>query len=85
MQIAICDDIQKELKMIRTALDAYAKGNPQYNFDIDEYRAAEDVLNAVEKGKMYDIALMDICRKYGGDLDYKIEKGTCSACAVLNL
>lgn len=61
MKIVICDDIQKELELIRAALDAFAKGNPQYHFDIDEYSAAEDVLNAVEKGKTYDIALMDIC------------------------
>ena len=61
MQIAICDDIQKELKTIRAALDTYAKAHPELHFDIDEYAAAIDVLNAVEKGKIYDIALLDIC------------------------
>ena len=61
MQIAICDDIQKELETTRTALDTYAKAHPELYFDIDEYTAAIDILNAVEKGKTYDIALLDIC------------------------
>ena len=61
MQIAICDDIQKDLETISAALDTYAKGHPELHFDIDEYGAAIDVLNAVEKGKIYDIALLDIC------------------------
>lgn len=61
MQIAVCDDVQKELEIIRAALDTYRKAHPQYHFDIDEYRAAMDVIHAVEKGKMYDIALLDIC------------------------
>lgn len=61
MQIAICDDIPKELEMIRTAMDAYTKKRPEYYFDIDEYSTAADVLSAVKKGKTYDIALLDIC------------------------
>lgn len=61
MQIAICDDIQSELKIIRTALDTYSKVHPEYYFDIDEYSAANDLLYEVKKGKTYDIALLDIC------------------------
>ena len=61
IKIAICDDIQKELETIRTALDTYAKAHSELYFDIDEYGAAMDVLHAVEKGKVYDIALLDIC------------------------
>ncbi|MBD5457272.1 MAG: response regulator transcription factor [Lachnospiraceae bacterium] len=61
MQIAICDDIQKELETIRAALDTYAKAHLELHFAIDEYAAAIDILNAVEKGKIYDIALLDIC------------------------
>ncbi|MBD5470698.1 MAG: response regulator transcription factor [Lachnospiraceae bacterium] len=61
MQIAICDDIQNELETIRAALDTYVKAHPELRFDIDEYVAAIDLLNAVEKGKTYDIALLDIC------------------------
>ena len=64
MQIAICDDIQKELETIRAALDTYAKAHSELHFDIDEYAAVIDILNAVEKGKTYDIALLDIWTAY---------------------
>lgn len=30
-------------------------------------------------------SILSVCRKYDGNLDYKIENGVCSACAVLNL
>lgn len=61
MQIAVCDDVQKELERIREALDTYSKAHPELYFDIDEYVTPIDILNAVEKGKVYDIALLDIC------------------------
>lgn len=61
MRIAICDDIQKELETIRAALDTYSKAHSKLYFDVDEFHAAEDVLKAVEEGKAYDIALLDIC------------------------
>ncbi|MDE6389246.1 MAG: LytTR family DNA-binding domain-containing protein [Lachnospiraceae bacterium] len=61
MRLVICDDIPKELEMIREALDAYTEKCPEYHFVIDEYSTAADVLSAVEKGKTYDIALLDIC------------------------
>lgn len=61
MQIAVCDDVQKELEKIREALDAYSKSHPELYFDIDEYVTPIDILNVVEKGKVYDIALLDIC------------------------
>lgn len=61
MQIAVCDDIQNELEKIRAALDVYTKAHPDLYFDIDEYGASVDVLNAVEKGQTYDIAILDIC------------------------
>lgn len=61
MRIVICDDIPKELEQIRTALDVYMEANPKYRFDTDEYSTAIDALDAMEKGKAYDIALLDIC------------------------
>ena len=61
IKIAICDDIQKELETIRAALDTYAEAHPELHFDIDEYSAAVDILHEVERGKVYDIALLDIC------------------------
>lgn len=37
-------------------------------------------------GKSIGISsILSVCRKYDGNLDYKIEAGSCSACAVLNV
>ena len=37
-------------------------------------------------GKSIGISsILSVCQKYDGNLDYKIEKDVCSACAVLNL
>ena len=30
-------------------------------------------------------SILSVCRKYDGNLDYRLENDTCSACAVLNL
>ena len=61
IKVAICDDIQNELKKMKTALEVYGEAHPELCFDIDEYHTALDILNAVEKEKTYDIALLDIC------------------------
>lgn len=61
MQIAICDDEHKELKAIRKALDTYREAHTEYSFEIDEYSTAFGILHALERGKAYDIALLDIC------------------------
>lgn len=60
MRVVICDDIQKDMETIRTALDTYAMAHPEYHVEIDEYNAAADVLHRMEE-EAYDIALMDIC------------------------
>ena len=61
MRIAVCDDIPKELEKILTALGVYEKAHPELCFEIDEYSTAMEILDAVEKGKGYDIAFLDIC------------------------
>ena len=61
MRIAVCDDMPRELEKISAALGVYVKAHPELCFDIDEYGTAMDILNAVEKGIGYDIALLDIC------------------------
>ncbi|NBH26259.1 DNA-binding response regulator [Lachnospiraceae bacterium] len=60
MRIAVCDDIPKELEKILAALGEYGKAHPELCFEIDEYSTALGILNAVEKGKGYDIAFLDI-------------------------
>lgn len=61
IKTAICDDMQKELETTRAALDAYAEAHTELHFDIDEYNAAKDILDAVKRSKTYDIALLDVC------------------------
>ena len=61
MRIAICDDIQKELEIISSALDSYAKVHPSLCFNVDRYSSAMDILDVLEKERPYDIALLDIC------------------------
>ena len=60
MRVVICDDIQKDMEIIRTSLDTYAAVHLEYHIEIDEYSSAVDVLHGMEE-KAYDIALMDIC------------------------
>lgn len=61
MRIAICDDVKKELDKISSALDAYAMAHPSLYLETDRYGKALDILDAVEKERPYDIALLDIC------------------------
>jgi len=61
IKAAICDDIQRELEKISESLDCYAKVHPELRFETDRYHSAADILNAVEKEKVYDLALLDIC------------------------
>lgn len=61
LKVAVCDDIEKELEKMKTALDAYEKAHPGIYFAVDEYQSALTILNAVKNEKTYDIALLDIC------------------------
>lgn len=61
IKVSICDDMPKELEKISNALVSYEKAHPTLCFETDKYIAAMDILNAVEKEKIYDIALLDIC------------------------
>ncbi|TGY97465.1 GHKL domain-containing protein [Petralouisia muris] len=45
-----------------------------------------ELSGSLPAGKSIGISsIFDVCRKYGGNLEYKVEHGICSACAVLNL
>ena len=47
---------------------------------------ALELADGLPAGKGIGISsILSVCRKYNGNLDYKIENETCSACAVLNL
>lgn len=84
MRIAICDDVEKELKNISAALESYAKSHPDVHFDVDEYDRAVDILSAVEDGKSYEIALLDICMPgiLGTDIAKKMLSQSPHTCVI---
>ena len=48
--------------------------------------AGLELYSSLPKGKGIGISsILAVCQKYDGNLEYKIEHGVCSACAVLNL
>ena len=61
IKVAICDDVPKEQEKIAKALATYAKAHPALRFETDTYSAAIDILHAVERETVYDVALLDIC------------------------
>ena len=61
MKIAVCDDVSRELEQCLYALKAYEQIHPEFSFETDAYETAEALLSAVEKGKTYDLLLLDIC------------------------
>ncbi|MCX4351840.1 MAG: hypothetical protein OSJ60_09395 [Lachnospiraceae bacterium] len=47
---------------------------------------AEYLSGSLPEGKSTGISsILSVCRKYGRNLDYKMENEICSVCAVLNL
>ena len=56
IKTAICDDMQKELETTRAALDAYAEAHTELHFDIDEYNAAKDILDAVKRRYCFSVS-----------------------------
>ena len=61
IKAVICDDIPKEMEQISNALDFYEKAHTEFIFETERYQTATELLNAAEKEKTYDIALLDIC------------------------
>lgn len=61
LKVAICDDVHNEREKIKTALKIYEEAHPEICFDTDEYHTSLDILHALEKEKIYDVALLDIC------------------------
>lgn len=60
-KVAVCDDVPNELQQMLAALKAYEQSHPAFFFDTASYHTAFDILQAVENGEIYDIALLDIC------------------------
>ena len=59
MKLAICDDMEMYLKMIKEKIDSCLPDGPH---EIDEFSSGEELLENFEKGK-YDIAILDMYMK----------------------
>lgn len=59
MKLAICDDMEMYLKMIKEKINSCLPDGPH---EIDEFSSGEELLENFEKGK-YDIAILDMYMK----------------------
>lgn len=60
LRIALCDDLQDQLEIMKTAVQTYYQ-NKASNIEIYAYNNAMNFVDAVEERKDFDIILLDIC------------------------
>lgn len=60
LRIVICEDEEKDLAYIRKAVGTYCAGQPEYGFQVEEFSNPSDMLDALEQGAVWDIALLDV-------------------------
>lgn len=60
LRIVICEDEEKDLAYIRQGVGAYCSGHSERGFRVEEYSNPSDMLDALERGAVWDIALLDI-------------------------
>ncbi len=61
MRIAICDDMIKEIKLIRLALKSYILKEIENSFEIKEYNSSLLFLDDLASQGGFDIVFLDIC------------------------
>ena len=59
LRIALCDDLQDQLEIMKTAVQTYYQ-NKASNIEIYAYNNAMNFVDAVEERKDFDIILLDI-------------------------
>ena len=60
IELAICDDEEKEIEYAQGMLKEYMKEHPQYDFKIQTFSASLELLTFIEKNGGFDLLLMDI-------------------------
>lgn len=60
LRIAICDDQPQDIALIHQYLKKYQALHTEYDFFIDCYRSAEELLKALRQQKEYEIYFLDI-------------------------
>lgn len=60
LSIAICDDQNIHLSIVRKALESYLD-EKKLEADIHGYTSADALLSFIEEGNQCDVAILDIC------------------------
>lgn len=74
MKIAICDDDKQELIYITRLLDEYSNcGLREDKIEVQEFGSGMELLHEIEKGKHYDVFLLDIIMPIISGMDLATE------------
>lgn len=61
LRVAICDDSKTDLATVSCAVESYFSTHPPLSGKIDLFSAPSALLDALEAGGAWDIALLDVC------------------------
>ena len=81
LRIALCDDLQDQLEIMKTAVQTYYQNNAS-NIEIYAYDNPMNFADAVEEEKKdFDIILLDVCMPglLGTDIAREMRKQKCQA------
>lgn len=60
LRVVICEDDEKDLAYIRQGVDAYTSAHTAHGFRVEAFADPTRMLDALERGAVWDIALLDI-------------------------
>ena len=60
LRIVICEDDAKDLAYIKQIVDAYCAAHVEHSFRVEGFANSSQMLDALEQGAVWDIALLDI-------------------------
>lgn len=61
LRIAICDDLENDRAAMAQGVEDYLAAHPEWNGKVDVFSGSSDLLDALEAGGAWDIALLDVC------------------------
>lgn len=60
LSIVICEDEEKDLAYIRRTVEEYCAAQVEHTFRVDAFNNPSQMLDALEQGAVWDIALLDV-------------------------
>ena len=60
LRIVICEDDAKDLAYIKQIVDEYCAAHVEHSFRVEGFANSSQMLDALEQGAVWDIALLDI-------------------------